>query len=172
MPSLGSSGRKIREVDAEPGGAANPGAVSRARGLARLLDDLIRIPGTNVRLGLDPLIGLIPGLGDVLGGAMSSYILLVAAQEGAPTSVLIRMLGNIGLDSLVGVVPVVGDLFDVSVKSNRRNVDLLERYLGSPKETKAASRGAVALILLAVVLIIIGVIAAGVWIVKLLGRLI
>ena len=173
MPSLGSSGRDTRNADIERSGrAANPGAVTRARGLARLLDDLIRIPGTNIGIGLDPLIGLIPGLGDVLGGAMSSYILLVAAQEGAPTSVLVRMLGNIALDSVVGVVPVVGDLFDVGVKSNRRNVDLLERYLGSPKETKAASRGMVAAILLAVVLIIIGVIAAGAWIVKLLGRLI
>ena len=180
MRSLGSSGSEIEEVEGGDGpvrgrvvrtGAANPGAVSRARGIARLLDDLIRVPGTNIGIGLDPIIGLIPGLGDVLGGAMSSYILFVAAQEGAPTSVLARMLGNIALDSLVGVVPVVGDLFDVGVKANRRNVDLLERYLGTPKETKAASRGVVALILLAAVLLIVGVIAAGVWIVRLLGGL-
>jgi hypothetical protein len=147
------------------------GGVARARGLARLLDDLIRVPGTNIGIGLDPIIGLIPGVGDVLGGVMSSYILLVAAQEGAPTSVLVRMLGNIALDSLVGIVPVLGDLFDVGVKSNRRNVDLLERYLGAPKETKAASRGVVALIVLALVLLIAGVVAAGVLVVKLLGRL-
>lgn len=176
MPSLGSSGREIDVVvprgRAVGGGAANPGAVSRARGIARLLDDLIRVPGTNIGIGLDPIIGLIPGLGDVLGGAMSSYILFVAAQEGAPTSVLTRMLGNIALDSLVGVVPVLGDLFDVGVKANRRNVDLLERYLGSPKETKAASRGVVALILLAALLLIVGVIAAGVWLIRLLSQLI
>ena len=110
-------------------------------------------------------------MGDVLGGVMSGYILLVAAKEGAPTSVLIRMLGNIALDSVVGVVPVVGDLFDVGMKSNRRNVDLLERYLGSPGETKAASRGVVALLVLAVALLVVGVIAAGVWLVRLLGRL-
>ena len=138
----------------------------------RLLDDLVAVPGTTQRVGLDPIIGLIPGLGDVLGGAMSSYILFVAAQEGAPTSVLTRMLGNIALDSLVGVVPVLGDLFDVGVKANRRNVDLLERYLGSPKETKKASRGVVALILLAAVLLIVGVIAAGVWLIRLLSQLI
>src|SRR5215218_2670832 len=154
-----------------PAKISTRGGVARARGLARLLDDLIRVPGTNIGIGLDPLIGLIPGLGDVLGGAMSSYILFVAAQEGVPTSVLTRMLGNIALDSLVGVVPVVGDLFDVGVKANRRNVDLLERYLGSPKETKAASRGMVALILLAAVLLIVGIIAAGVWVIRLLGRL-
>jgi uncharacterized protein DUF4112 len=145
--------------------------VARARALARLLDDLVRIPGTNIGIGLDPIIGLIPGVGDMLGGVMSTYILLVAAQEGAPTSVLIRMLGNIALDSVVGVVPVVGDLFDVGMKSNRRNVDLLERYLGAPRETKAASRGVVALVFLAVTLLVVGVIAAGVWLVRLLGRL-
>jgi hypothetical protein len=81
------------------------------------------------------------------------------------------MLGNIALDSVVGVVPVVGDLFDVGVKSNRRNVDLLERYLGAPRQTKAASRGVVVLILLALVLLVVGVVAAGVWLVRLLGRL-
>lgn len=160
------------DVTRPPGTAlSRGGGVARARGLARLLDDLIRIPGTNIGIGLDPVIGLIPGLGDVLGGVMSGYILLVAAKEGAPTSVLIRMLGNIALDSVVGVVPVVGDLFDVGMKSNRRNVDLLERYLGSPGETKAASRGVVALLVLAVALLVVGVIAAGVWLVRLLGRL-
>ena len=142
--------------------------VARARSLARLLDDLIRIPGTRIGIGLDPLIGIIPGLGDVIGGAMSGYILLVAAREGAPASVLMRMLANVALDSLVGVVPVLGDLFDVGVKSNRRNIDLLERYLGSPKQTKAASRGVVALILLTLVLVIVGAIAASIWLIRLL----
>ena len=158
-------------VSGSPAPTARSGGLTRARGLARLLDDLIRIPGTNIGIGLDPVIGLIPGVGDVIGGLMSSYILMVAAQEGAPTSILLRMLGNIALDSLVGVVPVVGDLFDVGVKSNRRNVDLLERYLGAPRKTKAASHGVVALIFLAVILLVVGVIAAGVWIVRLLGHL-
>jgi len=146
--------------------------VARARSIARLLDDLVRIPGTKIGIGLDPIIGLIPGLGDVIGGAMSGYILLVAAQEGAPTSVLMRMLGNIALDSLVGLVPVLGDLFDVGVKSNRRNVDLLERYLNAPTPTKRASRGVVALILLGVVAIIAGIVSLGVLIVRWLGSLI
>lgn len=172
MPSLGSSDLDHRDPDVPASTTAtNPGAVARARGLARLLDDLIRIPGTNIGIGLDPVVGLIPGLGDILGGAMSGYILLVAAREGAPTSVLLRMLGNIALDSLVGVVPVVGDVFDVGIKSNRRNVDLLERYLGAPKQTKAASRGIVALILVALLLIIVGVVALGVLLVRLIGSL-
>jgi hypothetical protein len=170
MPSLSQFPRYPERV-VPPATAPVRGGVARARGIARILDDLIRIPGTKIGIGIDPLIGLIPGVGDVVGGMMSSYILLVAAQEGASTSVLIRMLGNIALDSLVGIVPVVGDLFDVGVKANRRNVDLLERHLGAPKETKAASRGVVALIVLALVLIIVGVVAAGVWIVRQLGQL-
>ncbi len=160
-----------RLPEARTSAGSPSGGVTRARGLARLLDDLIRIPGTNIGIGLDPVIGLIPGLGDVIGGAMSGYILLVAAQEGAPTSVLVRMLGNIALDSFVGLVPLVGDLFDVGVKANRRNVQLLERYLGSPRETKAASRGVVALILLAVMLLIAAMVTLGVLAVRWLGQL-
>jgi hypothetical protein len=155
-----------RYPDSRPATAGGGSGVTRARGIARLLDDLVRIPGTKIGIGLDPIIGLIPGIGDVVGGAMSGYILLVAAQEGAPTSVLVRMLGNIALDSLVGIVPVLGDLFDVGVKANRRNVELLERYLGAPRETKAASRTAVALIVLAVVAIIAGMVALGVLLVR------
>ena len=163
---------RAARVSTPPGTALGKSSgLTRARGLARLLDDLIRIPGTNIGIGLDPIIGLIPGVGDMIGGLMSSYILMVAAQEGVPASVLTRMLGNIALDSLVGVVPVLGDLFDVGMKSNRRNVDLLERYLASPAGTKAASRGVVALVILAAILLVVGVIAAGVWVVRLLGRL-
>jgi hypothetical protein len=143
-------------------------AVTRAKGLARLLDDLIRIPGTKIGIGLDPIIGLIPGVGDMAGGLLSTYILMIAARQGVSTSVLLRMLGNIAIDSLVGVVPVVGDLFDFGVKANRRNVDLLERYLLAPGQTKAASRGVVAGIVLGALLIVVGAIAAGVWVIRLL----
>ena len=145
-------------------------SVTRAKGLARILDDLIRIPGTNIGIGLDPIIGLIPGVGDMAGGLMSTYILVVAARQGVSTSVLLRMLGNIALDSVVGIVPLLGDLFDFGVKANRRNVDLLERYLVAPGQTKAASRGVVAAIVLAALLIVVGVIAVGVWLVRLLAR--
>ena len=145
-------------------------AVTRAKGLARVLDDLIRIPGTNIGIGLDPIIGLIPGVGDMAGGLLSTYILMVAARQGVPTSVLLRMLGNIAIDGLVGVIPVLGDLFDFGLKANRRNVDLLERYLLAPGQTKSASRGVVAVILLAALGIVVGMIAFGVWVFRLLAR--
>ena len=148
--------------DVPPPPVVASGGVSRARALARLLDDAVRIPGTKIGIGIDPLIGLVPGIGDIIGGAMSGYILLVAAQEGVPRSVLLRMLGNLAVDSVVGTVPFVGDLFDVGMKANRRNVNLLERYLDAPERTRAASRGTVALILLAVALLIAGVVTVGV----------
>jgi len=163
---------RSRTASISPAGTAlsRSTGVTRARGLARLLDDLVRIPGTNIGIGLDPIIGLIPGLGDVLGGLMSSYILLVAGQEGVPTSLLFRMLGNIALDSLVGVVPVIGDLFDFGVKANRRNVDLLDRYLAEPTRTTAASRGIVALVVLAAILLVDELGDFRVWVVRLLGH--
>ena len=144
----------------------------RVRLLARVLDDAIRIPGTNIRIGLDSLIGLIPGAGDVAGGAVSAYIILTAARLGASKSVLARMLSNVALDSLVGTFPVLGDVFDVAWKSNRRNVDLLERHLIAPSEAKRASRGFVALILLALGLLIVGAIALAVTVVRLLMGLV
>ena len=82
------------------------------------------------------------------------------------------MLGNIALDSLVGVVPVLGDLFDVGMKANRRNVDLLERYLADAGQDQGRKSGNRGVILLAAALLIVGVIAAGVWVVRLLGRLV
>src|SRR5437870_11670968 len=80
--------------------------------LANLLDDIFRVPGTNIRFGLDPLIGLIPGLGDFITGAMSFLILYGAWQRGLPRVTIARMFANVAIDSLVGIVPVAGDLFD------------------------------------------------------------
>ncbi len=82
------------------------------RVLARLLDDAIPIPGTSIRIGLDPIIGLVPGLGDIAGGIASAYIVLAAARLGAPKAMLLRMAANVAIDTVVGGVPVLGDLFD------------------------------------------------------------
>lgn len=119
-------------------------ALERSRNLARLLDNLIRIPGTNIGIGLDSIIGLVPGLGDVAGGVMSAYVLMTAARLGVPKAVLGRMLVNLGTDALVGAVPVLGDLFDVGWKANTRNVKLLEQALGAPSETRRSSNLVVA----------------------------
>jgi hypothetical protein len=124
------------------------------RDLARVLDEAIRIPGTNIRIGLDALLGLLPGGGDVAGGLFSGLIILQAARSGAPTSVLGRMLANVAIDVVVGAVPILGDVFDVAWRANTRNVRLLESWRERPASTKRASALAVGGILLALFLLI------------------
>ena len=107
-----------------PERAASPRERSVDR-LAYLLDDSIPIPGTGRRIGIDAVIGLVPGLGDVAGTALSGVIVVQAARMGAPFSVLLRMVLNVGIEALVGAIPFVGDLFDAWWKANRRNARLL-----------------------------------------------
>jgi hypothetical protein len=127
--------------------------------LARTLDSAVRIPGTNVRVGLDAVIGLVPGVGDLAGAAIAAYIVLAAARRGAPPALLARMLLNVAVDTAVGAVPVLGDAFDVAWRANSRNVALLERHVAAPAQTRAASRLVVGAVLLGIVLLLAGGIA-------------
>ena len=108
--------------------------------MARALDSAIGIPGTKYRVGLDPLLGLVPGLGDVAGAALSGYIVLTGIRLGVSRTVVLRMLANVGMDTVVGSVPLLGDLFDAGWKANDRNVALIERHVASPDATRRASR--------------------------------
>jgi hypothetical protein len=103
--------------------------IARIDALASLLDTAFILPGTNVRFGLDAIIGLVPGIGDAITTAMSLYIVHEARQIGAPRHVILRMLANVMLDGIVGAVPVVGDAFDVLWRANRRNMRLLQNWL-------------------------------------------
>jgi hypothetical protein len=94
-----------------------------------LLDSSFRIPGTRMRGGLDPLIGLIPGLGDAVGIALSAYLVIECMRLGVPRRTLARMVWNVAVEGIVGAVPILGDLFDLRFKANVRNVRLLERAL-------------------------------------------
>jgi hypothetical protein len=140
----------------------NDTQIRSSRALARVLDTAFQIPGTRIRIGLDAILGLIPGAGDVLSAALGSYIVVAAVRAGAPTPVIIRMLGNVALDTAVGSIPVLGDLFDIAFKSNKRNAGLLERYVEQPGATVARSTAVVALAIAAVVIILAGIIALGV----------
>jgi len=108
--------------------------------LAWLLDNTFRIPGTQIRFGLDGLIGLIPGIGDAAGAIISSHILTQAAQMGVPKSILLKMAFNIGFDAILGIIPVLGDISDFMWKANLRNVQLLNDYLEQPEKTVTYSR--------------------------------
>lgn len=103
--------------------------VEALRRWARLLDAAWGIPGTPLQFGLDAVIGLVPGLGDALSGALSLVLILQAARLGVPRVVIGRMAINVLLDILVGSVPLLGDLFDVAWKANLRNVELVERFV-------------------------------------------
>jgi hypothetical protein len=102
-------------------------------GLEILLDEAFVIPGTGIRFGLDGIIGLVPGLGDVVAGLLSLVIPLAAWIRGVPYVTLARMAANLGIGVLVGSVPLFGDIFDIAWKVNRRNYRLLCRHLGSPR---------------------------------------
>jgi|SRR5579863_3587306 len=142
MPPFGRS--SDREKDASP--SKNPvilepdrwarGAwIFRDQTLQRLeilLDEAFRVPGTPIRFGLDGIIGLVPGLGDVLVGLLSLIIPLAAWIRGVPYVTLARMATNIGIGVLFGSVPLLGDAFDIAWKANRRNYLLLRRHLGEP----------------------------------------
>lgn len=148
-----------REGSERPLPPVLPGAVRRARRISRVLDDMFRIPGTERRIGLDPLFGMLPGLGDWVPLLVSFDLLVSAARLGAGSAVLARMLGNIVLDALIGTVPLVGDLFDLGWKANRRNLALLEDVVADREGARRRSRRLVA----AVVVGAAAVVLSGVW---------
>src|SRR5581483_11482006 len=102
--------------------------------LAGVLDDIFHIPGTKIRFGLDPIVGLVPGLGDIITGLLSFLIVFAAWQRGLPRIALSRMVANIAIDTLLGSIPILGDVFDTVWKSNRMNYNLLVRYRGGVRQ--------------------------------------
>jgi hypothetical protein len=134
----------------------------RLERLAWLLDNCIPIPGLNYRIGLDGIVGLIPGIGDALGAMLSSYILSESARLGAPKSILIKMAFNIGIDALVGAIPLFGDFFDFAWKANLRNVNLLHAYLEKPRKTVVVSRLFVITLIVLVILFIAFIVLLGI----------
>ena len=107
----------------------NPDGMEQLEYLTRLLDDHFRIPGTQIRFGLDSLAGLIPGIGDAAPLAVSAYIIHRAGRMGASRRIQARMAGNVLIDALIGTIPLLGDIFDVGWKANRRNLNLLKNLL-------------------------------------------
>ncbi len=129
----------------------------RLRRIAWWLDDAFPIPGTQRRIGLDALIGLVPGVGDMVGALLSTYIIVEAARRGASPWTVARMLGNVAVETLIGVVPIVGDVFDVVWRANARNVALLGATLerdAPPRDPRGVLRVALWLIVAAVLAIV------------------
>lgn len=103
--------------------------VAHLRAVARFLDDSIPVPGTTYRIGVEPIVGLIPGVGDFFGVTVSAYIILRAADLGVSKTTIVRMIINLVIDGVVGSLPIVGDLFDIVWKANLRNIAIVESEL-------------------------------------------
>ncbi|MEM9805970.1 MAG: DUF4112 domain-containing protein [Cyanobacteria bacterium P01_D01_bin.56] len=129
-------------------------SLQRLRSLSRILDNAIAIPGLGYRIGLDPLIGLLPGGGDLMTGLISVYIVAEAARLGVPAATLGRMGFNILLELVFGTMPMVGDLFDVVWKSNAQNVALLEQHIRHPLPSRRTDK-LFAIILITVLLALV-----------------
>jgi hypothetical protein len=143
-------------------GTHMPRELERLKRLSRLLDSAFVIPGTHYRVGLDAIVGLVPGIGDAIGAIFSTYIIYQAARLGASRAILIRMIGNVAVDTIVGEIPLLGDLFDVSFKSNLRNLSLLEQHLHRPVAAKAQSRRVLLVLGIGLLALLVGVVALGV----------
>ncbi|MBJ6142880.1 DUF4112 domain-containing protein [Hymenobacter sp. BT559] len=119
-------------------------------GVARLMDSQFRLPGTRFRFGLDPLLGLVPIVGDLSSTAVSVALLMTMMRHGASGAVVVRMALNIFIDTVVGAIPLIGNIFDFAYKSNERNVALLRRHYAEGKHN-GSGKGLVALLLVAFV---------------------
>ncbi|MFT3925348.1 MAG: DUF4112 domain-containing protein [Myxococcales bacterium] len=124
--------------------------------LVRLLEDRFTVPGTDLRFGLDALLGLVPGIGDAASAAGSAGVFWLALQRGVPRVVIARMALNVAIDALLGSIPLLGDAFDFVWKANRKNLRLVERYQDSPvpKQARASdylTMGLVGLLLIGAV---------------------
>jgi hypothetical protein len=163
-------------MDARTGGGGPDGgrdqrgrrALEQLRAVTRLFDQAFQVPGTRWRFGLDAVIGLVPGLGDIAGALVAMYAMNVARKLNAPSAVRLHMLSNIALDALVGIVPILGDVFDFAFKAQTRNLKLLDAWVASPERTARRSRRGLLLIPVAIIVVFATVTALGVWMLYLL----
>ena len=114
-------------------GPTREDSLARITLLAKLMDSAFVIPGLNRRIGLDAVLGLLPGVGDAISAALASYIIWEARQLGLPRWKIARMVGNVAVDTALGAIPLAGDVFDVFFKANERNLRIIHDHLGTPK---------------------------------------
>jgi hypothetical protein len=151
-------------------GTVDPRSLERLRRLGNLLDNSISVPGTGFRFGWDTIIGLVPGVGDLLSGALSLYIVAEAARLGVPRALLLRMGWNVAVDSVVGSVPLLGDLFDAGYKANLRNLALVQQHVEGPLTAERAGRRFAAVLALGLFLLLVAIGVVAVLLVRALDR--
>ncbi len=141
------------------------------RWLALIMDNLLALPGTKFRFGLDPLLGLIPGIGDTGSTLISAMALIAAARRGLPKILLARMSLNILVNEIVGIIPIAGDAFSFWFKSNARNYDLLRRHTAASRQSRASDWVFVGLVLAALVVILLVSLAVSFWLLAQIAKL-
>ena len=129
---FGRTGKRMADdLDLDDLDRAERAALKRTRAAATFLDEAFRVPGTNYRVGADPILSIVPVSGDVAGAVLSMYIVGEAARIGVPGKTLAQMVVNISIDTASGSIPVLGTVADAAFKANRRNVELIEEHLAS-----------------------------------------
>ncbi|HIK27534.1 MAG: DUF4112 domain-containing protein [Oscillatoriaceae bacterium SKW80] len=144
--------------------------VQRLRKLSHILDNAIPIPGTPYRIGIDPILGILPAGGDIAAAFISGYIIYSAMRLGLPKETLLRMVTNILIDVLIGSIPLLGDVIDVMWKANVKNVELLESHLDIPQESKKADRWFIFLLLAGLFLVVLLVATFGILVINLIVK--
>lgn len=152
MPKLNSNAPVLNEKQREVA------QLAWVDGFGRLLDTRFRIPGTNMRFGLDFLLGLFPYAGDLISLTFSGFMVATMARHGASGMLVVRMLGNVALDALVGTIPLLGDLFDLVYKANIRNLHLMQEHYQEGKH-----QGSAWPVVIGVILIILAIITLIGW---------
>lgn len=153
--------------------ASDESRLRRLDKLAQLLDTVFLIPGTRFRVGLDGLLGFIPGVGDAIGAVFSVYIIFEAARLGFPKGTLLRMIGNVAIETVVGAIPILGDIFDIAWKANVRNVALLRTHRDEiARRGERSSRQIMSLFVVVLMLTMIGLITLSIFALLFLYQLI
>lgn len=150
----------------EPNPAMEPDSVREAleqkaktsKFIAYLLDECIRIPGTQIRIGLDPILGLVPGGGETVSSVVGAFLLADASRRGIPFRTLFKMGGNLLVNATIGALPGVGDLFSAWFKSNSRNFDLMRVYIESPDGRQAKGGWGPILVVFGFIIVLLGVV--------------
>ena len=139
-----------------------PSDLVALRKFARLMDEAVAVPGTNIRVGLDAAVGLIPGIGDIVGGVLSTWIIVGALRHRVRARIIMRMIGNVLIDLIFGAVPLAGDVFDFLFEENMRNMRLLELHRDRRRPPRSVSQiaGVAILIVGFVILVAVSLIVA------------
>jgi len=154
-------------------GSSEESRLRRLDTLSRILDSAFPIPGTRLRVGLESLLGLIPGIGDTIGAVLSVYIIFEAARFGLPKRTLLRMIGNVAVEALVGVFPIVGDIFDIAWQANVKNMALLRAHRTDlARREERSPRHITILFMVGLGLAVIGLLALSIFVLRLIYQFI